>query len=159
MNFVPRKAARVYGDLFSLCRLALKLPQRIETLEFEAAIIAKQLMQTGHLKHYGRILVAALDTRAFAAGTPHRSFEFKVSSFESRALSFEFRSERPGCYDDCSAGESIYDLRFTIHHLRAGEMGQTILTNEERPRPHICLSRSRAAITMACSKLRLSVRE
>src|ERR1051326_3295281 len=156
MNFVARKAARVGGGLWSRGRLALKLPQRIETFEFEAAIIAKQLMQTGHLKHYGRILVAALDARAFAAGTPHRSFEFRVPSFESRALSFEFRVLN--VLDVMTIVRSAN--AFTIYDApRTGETGQTILKNETRPLPHICLSRSRVAITMACSKVRMSVRE
>ena len=129
MDFEARKAARVNSDLFSRRRLALNFSQRIETLEFKTTIVAKQLMKSGHLKNERRILIAALNARALAAGTPHRSFGSRVPSFESRVLNFL------GRYDKCSTGESIYHLRFTIYGLV--RWATTILTNGKRPRPHI----------------------
>src|ERR1051325_10160481 len=137
MNFVAWKTARVNSDFFSRRRLALKLAQRIETLELKTAIVAKQLVKSGHLKNERRILIAALNARALAAGTPHRSFGSRVPSFESRVLYFL------GRYDKCSTGESIYHLRFTIYRLV--RWATTILTNAKRPRPHICLPQSPGA--------------
>lgn len=147
MHFVARKAARVCGDFWSRRRLALKLTERIEPLKLEAAIIAKQLMQAGHLKYERGILVAALNARALASGTPHRKFRVSSTDFGLWLLAF-------ADYD----AKSIYDSRFTIYELN-GEMGEKILTDAEGPGHTFCLAAAQAAITMAYSKLRLLVRE
>src|SRR5262245_20793411 len=122
MDFVAWKTARVHRNLFSFSRLSFKLAQRIEPLEFEATVVAKQLMQAGHLKNEGRILVTALNVRALAAATRHRSFESRV------LWTLIFGLIRRQVY-----------LRFTIYDLRffGGEMGETILTNGKRLRPDI----------------------
>jgi hypothetical protein len=51
VDFVARKTARVHGYLFPLSWLSFELPQGIEAFEFEATIIAEQLMHPCHLKN------------------------------------------------------------------------------------------------------------
>ena len=85
MHLVTRKAAIGFSLSSVLRRRPLQSPQRVKTSEFEAAIVAQQLMQSGQLKHKGRIFVSALDTRTFAAGTPHtglRSLVFLKLNYE-----------------------------------------------------------------------------
>jgi hypothetical protein len=61
----------------SLCdpfrRGPFQFPQRVKAFEFQAAVVAQQFVQAGHLKYHRGIVISALKTRALASGTPHIS--------------------------------------------------------------------------------------
>jgi hypothetical protein len=51
MHFVPRKAAIGVSLFGPSRRRAFQSSERVKALEFQAAVVAKQFVQTGHLKH------------------------------------------------------------------------------------------------------------
>ena len=46
--------------------------ERVEPLEFEAAVVTKQFVQTCELQNHRGIMIATLNARALASGTPHK---------------------------------------------------------------------------------------
>jgi hypothetical protein len=71
MYFVSWKPA-IGVPLFAPSRRrAFQSSERVKTLEFQAAVVAKQFVQAGYLKDDRRVVIGALETRALASGTPH----------------------------------------------------------------------------------------
>ena len=79
VHLVARKAAVIVFGLPASDRRSGQLAKRIETLEFQATVVAEQFVQACQLKDNGRIIVATLNACALAAGTPHLLMCFRVA--------------------------------------------------------------------------------
>lgn len=93
--------------------------ERVEPLEFEAAVVTEQFVQTCELQNHRGIMIATLNARTLAPGTPHK----KVLSLKSQVSDLRLGLRSQVLLEDPQESESIYDLRFTIHCFLPDKVG------------------------------------
>ena len=94
MNLVPRETAIGAPLLTVFRRCSFQLSERIETLELQAAIVAKQLMQPGHLEDNRRVIETTLNAGTLATRAPHIGFLNLGSDFVGALLRRDCRARK-----------------------------------------------------------------